>query len=58
MIESITVMNHLNDVLELTLRNPYQTGIVVKSITGLGPGKASINTVFYGRWYAVQLSQT
>ena len=44
MIESITVMNHLNDVLELTLRNPYQTGIVVKSITGLGPGKASINT--------------
>lgn len=44
MIESIMVLNHLNDLLELPLRDPYSTGIAIRSIDGLGPGKAAINT--------------
>ena len=44
MIKEITVINHLGDVLTLELANPYKTGIYVKSISGIGPGKANINT--------------
>lgn len=44
MIKSVEVINYLGDpplVLELT--DPWKTGLYVKSITGIGPGKASIN---------------
>lgn len=43
MIKSITVTNYLGDSIELDLARPEKTGIVVESITGLGPGTANIN---------------
>lgn len=44
MIKSITVTNYLGDRLKLELARPELSGFVVKSVTGLGPGKANINT--------------
>lgn len=44
MIKSITVTNYLGDSIKLDLARPELSGFVVKSITGLGPGKANINT--------------
>ena len=44
MIKSITVTNYLGDSIKLELARPELSGFVVKSITGLGPGKATINT--------------
>ena len=44
MIKSITVTNYLGESIKLELTRPDKTGFVVKSITGLGPGKATINT--------------
>lgn len=44
MIKSITVTNYLGDSIKLELARPELSGFVVKSITGLGPGKAHINT--------------
>lgn len=44
MIRSITVTNYLGDSIKLDLARPEESGFVVKSITGLGPGKANINT--------------
>lgn len=44
MIKSITVTNYLGDKLKLELTRPESSGFAVKSITGLGPGKANINT--------------
>lgn len=44
MIKSVTITNHLGESIEFELTNPYKTGIYVSSITGLGPGKANINT--------------
>lgn len=44
MIQSVTVINYLGDVIELDLMNPEKSGFVVKSITGLGPSKGVINT--------------
>lgn len=43
MIKSITVTNYLGDSVKLELAKPEKSGFVVKSITGLGPGKANIN---------------
>ena len=43
MIRLITVTNYLGDSIELDLARPEKTGIVVESITGLGPGTANIN---------------
>ena len=45
MIKSITVTNYLGDSLKLELTKPENSGFVVTSIEGLGPGKANINTV-------------
>lgn len=45
MIKSITVTNYLGDQINLSLTNPEETGIIIESITGLGPGKATINTI-------------
>ena len=44
MIKSVEITNHLGESIEFELTNPYKTGIYVSSITGLGPGKANINT--------------
>ena len=44
MIKAITVTNYLGDSIRLDLARPEESGFAVKSITGLGPGKADINT--------------
>lgn len=44
MIKSITVTNYLGESLKIELARPDLSGFVVQSITGLGPGKATINT--------------
>lgn len=44
MIRSITVTNYLGDSIKLELARPELSGFIVESITGLGPGKANINT--------------
>lgn len=44
MVKSITVTNYLGDTIKFDLTRPERSGFVVKSITGLGPGKANINT--------------
>ena len=44
MIKSITVTNHLGDSIKLDLARPELSGFAVTSITGLGPGTATINT--------------
>lgn len=44
MIKSITVTNHLGDMLTMELTRPELSGLIVESVTGLGPPKATINT--------------
>ena len=44
MIKSVIITNHLGESIEFELRAPEKTGLYVKSIEGLGPGKANINT--------------
>lgn len=44
MIKSIKVTNYLGDSIKLVLREPEKSGFLIKSITGLGPVKATINT--------------
>lgn len=44
MIRSITVTNYLGDSLKLELARPEKSGFVVLGVSGLGPGKATINT--------------
>ncbi len=44
MIRAITFTNYLGDSIKLDLAKPEESGFIVKSMTGLGPGKASINT--------------
>lgn len=44
MIKSVTVTNYLGDSIKLELTRPEESGFIIKSITGLGPGKANINT--------------
>ncbi len=44
MIKSITVTNYLGDTIKLDLSRPEESGFIVRSVTGLGPGKANINT--------------
>lgn len=44
MIYSLAVTNYLGDRIKLELRRPENTGFLVKSITGLGPVKANVNT--------------
>lgn len=43
MIKSITAINPAGDKLVLTLDKPDQEGLIVKSITGLGPSKANVS---------------
>lgn len=44
MINSITVTNYLGDKIKLELGKPYVSGFLVKSVSGLGPVKAAVNT--------------
>ena len=43
MIKSITVTNYLGDSIKLELTKPELSGFVVMSVSGLGPGKGTIN---------------
>lgn len=45
MIKSITVTNHLNESLTMTLKSPEQSGFIIRNIDGLGPAPAMINTL-------------
>ena len=44
MIKSITVTNYLGDSVKIDLARPEESGFAITSISGLGPGKANINT--------------
>lgn len=44
MIKSVTVTNYLGESLFLELSNPWEVGIAITKIEGLGPVKASINS--------------
>lgn len=44
MIKSVTVINHMGQGLKMSLRDYQETGFLITSITGLGPGDAVINT--------------
>lgn len=44
MIKSFTVTNYLGDSLKLDMGRPEQSGFLIKSVSGLGPSKANINT--------------
>lgn len=44
MIKAITITNYLGDSLRLVLERPEESGFLIKSISGLGPAGANINT--------------
>ena len=44
MIKSITATNYLGESVKMELARPEKSGFIVTSITGLGPGKAYVNT--------------
>lgn len=44
MIKSFTVTNYLGDSMKLELGRPEQSGFLIKSVSGLGPSKANVNT--------------
>lgn len=44
MIKSFTVINYLGDSIKLELGRPEKSGFLIKSVLGLGPSKANINT--------------
>lgn len=44
MINFLTVTNHVGRSLKIDLRNPWLVGLNITSITGIGAGKASINS--------------
>lgn len=62
MIQSITITEPKGNKLELKLTNPSASGLIVESITGLGPPKATINTTelatIDGSMYASSRCQT
>ena len=43
MIRSVTVTNYLGDSIQLELMRPEKSGLIIKSIEGLGPSDAAIN---------------
>lgn len=44
MIKSVTVTNEYGESIVLKLSDPWDTGLAITGIEGLGPNKASINT--------------
>lgn len=45
MIKTVKITNYRGEVLTLDLANPYSSGLAVTNIDGLGPEKATVNTV-------------
>ena len=43
MIYSLTAINFLGESINLPLDNPYETGLAITSISGIGPTKATVN---------------
>ena len=55
MIRAVTFTNYLGDSIRLDLARPEESGFIIKSVTGLGPGKrTSIRQNRYKRWKPVQ----
>lgn len=44
MIKSLTVTNHLGDSLTMGIGDPNDSGLLISSIDGIGPGQADIST--------------
>lgn len=44
MLNSVTATNYLGESVKMVLTRPEESGFVIKNITGIGPGKADINT--------------
>jgi len=44
MIYSFAITNYLGDRIKLELGRPENSGFLIKSVTGLGPAKANVNT--------------
>ena len=44
MINSISIVNYMGDAVTMDLKNPQNSGIVIRNISGLGPVKGTINT--------------
>ena len=44
MIKSVKVINYLGESIKLELGAPEKSGFLIRSITGLGAGKANINS--------------
>ena len=44
MIQSLTVINYLDESFKMELRRPELSGFLITDIRGIGPAKASINT--------------
>ncbi len=44
MIKSVTAINYVGDEIKMVLKDPWSTGFNIFDITGIGPGKADINT--------------
>lgn len=44
MIKSLTVTNHLGESITFELGDPEKSGLLIQSIEGLGPSKATINS--------------
>ena len=44
MIKTLTFINYLGDQLTINLANPFDVGMAITEITGLGPGNADIIT--------------
>lgn len=44
MIYSFAITNYLGDRVKLELGKPEVSGFLIKSVTGLGPVKANVNT--------------
>lgn len=44
MIKAITVTNYLGESLKMELARPEKSGFIVRSVSGLGPGKATVNS--------------
>lgn len=47
MIKAVTVVNYLGDHLTINLANPFNVGMAITEITGLGPVNANIVTTDY-----------
>ena len=43
MIKSVTVIYHVGDRKEFVLTDPYESGIIITNLEGIGPPKADIN---------------